>query len=80
MSATAGQAAQFFWTTGQEPGLAEDKRIEVPITADGEFHDVVFPVGTHAKWRGQRITSIRLDPVTGAAKVIVKIDEIRGEE
>lgn len=80
MAATAGTGAQFFWTTAKEPAMAEDRRVDTDMTADGEFHDVVFAVGTHPKWRGQTITSIRLDPVAGADKATVKIDSIQGEE
>ena len=80
MAASAGTGAQFFWTTAGEPGMAEDKRLNAEIVADGQFHDVVFPVGTHPKWRGQTITSIRLDPVAGADRAVVRIDSIRGEQ
>ena len=79
LAVSAGSGAQFFWTTAESPALAEDKTLGVPIEADGEFHEVVFPVAQHPKWAGQTITSIRLDPMTGAEKAHVKIDFIRGE-
>jgi len=80
LASTAGTGIQFFWTTEGEPGMAENKRIDVPMTADGEFHEIVIPVGDHPKWRGQTITAIRLDPMSGAPKATVRIDWIRGEK
>ena len=80
LAADAGNGAQFFWTTEDEPNMAEDKRIDIAVTADGEFHEIVFPVGDHPKWRGKTITSIRLDPIAGTEKAKVTIDWIRGEK
>jgi len=80
LASTAGTGIQFFWTIDGEPNMAEDKRIDVPMTADNQFHEIVIPVGDHPKWRGQTITAIRLDPMAGAPKATVRIDWIRGEK
>jgi len=79
MAVSAGTGAQFFWTSVDSPTMAEDKALNVAIQADSEFHEYVFPVSQHVKWRGQTITSIRLDPMSGADQAAVKIDFIRGE-
>lgn len=72
---------QLFWTTDKEPAFADDKYLNFPVTPDGEWHEYVIPVGTHAKWKGQKIRAIRLDPTTGGALVgsRVDIDFIIGE-
>ena len=73
--------AQFFWATGAEPVFRDDKYLNFPVVCDGEFHECAIPVGEHAKWRGQSIRAIRLDPVTGGAErgSPLEIDWIRGE-
>ncbi|MBM3498972.1 MAG: hypothetical protein FJX74_09915 [Armatimonadetes bacterium] len=79
--AGGGPEGQLFWTTADEPGFADDKYLNFPITADGEWHEYAIPVGGHAKWKGQAIRAIRLDPAAGAAPVgsKVEIDRIAGE-
>lgn len=79
MAVSAGDATQWFWATEDAPTMAEDKKIDTPIQADGEFHDYYFDVGAHELWRGKKITAIRLDPTSGAAKANIRIDFIRGE-
>ena len=79
LAATAGTGAQFFWTTEDERNMAENRRLNAEMTGDGQFQEIVFPVGEHALWRGKTITSIRLDPMSGAAKATIRIDWIRGE-
>ncbi len=80
MSVSAGEGAQFFWTTEDSPAMAEDKSVHIGIRADGGMHDCYFEVGGHEMWRGQTITSIRLDPMVGAQEADITIDFIRGED
>lgn len=68
---------QFFWSTSQQPSLDEAKSVRASTVADGEFHEVVFPVGDNPLWTG-KITSIRLDPAGGGTGAI-RVDSIRGE-
>jgi hypothetical protein len=75
---TGGRGGQFYWTTARSPGFAEDKVIPFELPLDGEWHEVVLPVGEHPLWRGQTITAIRLDPGS-APNTLVEIDWIRGE-
>ena len=75
---TGGRGGQFYWTTLRSPGFDESKVIQFELPLDGEWHEVVLPVGEHPLWRGQTITGIRLDPGS-AANTEVEIDWIRGE-
>jgi hypothetical protein len=72
---------QLFWTTAAEPTFRDDKYLNFPIVPDGEWHEYTIPVGEHAKWKGQAIRAIRLDPTTGGAPAgsQVLIDWIVGE-
>jgi hypothetical protein len=72
---------QFFWTTSDEPTFADDKYLAFAVQPDGEWHEYVIPVATHAKWKGKAIRGIRLDPTTGNAAPGSKleIDWIKGE-
>jgi len=71
---------QLFWTTGEEPGFADDKYLNFPVIGDGQWHEYEIPVGTHEKWAGKQIRAIRLDPTTGGAEpgTQVQIDWIVG--
>lgn len=75
---TGGTGAQFYWTTARSPGFDEAKVVRFELPLDGEWHEVVIPVGKHPLWRGQTITAIRLDPGS-APNTVVEIDWIRGE-
>jgi len=70
-------SAQFFWTTETSPDWSEEKSIRFSIPADGQWHEVVVPVGDHPSWQGATITGLRIDPasVTGAS---AEVDWIRG--
>ena len=72
---------QFFWTTGDSPGFADDKYMNFGVVPDGAWHEYEIPVATHAMWKGHPIRAIRLDPTTGGATPgsKVEIDWIRGE-
>jgi len=50
---------QLFWSTIAQP-VSEATAVNVPLIADGEFHDYLLPVGDKPRWRG-RLTSFRLD-------------------
>ncbi len=80
IAVSAGAAAQLFWTTADSPTMAEDKRVDAHLAADGEFREVLFNVGSHPNWRGKTITGIRLDPMAGAEAAKIRIDWIRGEK
>jgi hypothetical protein len=79
MKASESQGAQFYWGTAAAPGFAEARVFNFPIIPDGEWHDYRIPVGTHAAWKGQTITGIRLDPLQPGVAATVEIDSIRGE-
>jgi hypothetical protein len=78
---TGNAEGQFFWTTSEEPGFADNKYLSFPIRPDGQWHEYAIPVGEHALWKGKAIRGIRLDPTTGGAAPgsTVEIDWIRGE-
>jgi hypothetical protein len=80
LAATAGNAAQFFWTTEDGTNMSPQRQINTEMVGDGQFHEIVFPVGEHPQWKGKTITSIRLDPMSGADKATIDIDWIRGEK
>lgn len=81
MRITGGAAqGQVFWATAEEPGFRDDKYLNFPTQPDGEWHEYLIPVGEHAKWRGQSIVALRLDPSVGGAEgATVEVDWIRGE-
>ena len=82
MKLDSGQPqGQVFWATGDEPEYRDDKYLNFPVQPDGEWHEYTIPVGQHAKWKGQTIIALRLDPTTGGAKTgsQVAVDWIRGE-
>jgi hypothetical protein len=59
---TGNRGAQFYWTTLSSPGFDEAKVIRFELPLDGEWREVIIPVGEHPQWQGQTITAIRLDP------------------
>ncbi|GBC95496.1 hypothetical protein HRbin16_01285 [bacterium HR16] len=75
---SGGRGGQFYWATASSPGFDETKVVQFELPLDGEWHEVVIPVGEHPLWRGQTITAIRLDPGS-APDTVVEIDWIRGE-
>ncbi|MBI2302487.1 MAG: hypothetical protein HYU66_26575 [Armatimonadetes bacterium] len=78
---SGNREGQLFWATADEPEFRDDKYLNFAIQPDGEWHEYVIPVGEHAKWKGQTIIALRLDPTTGDAQPgsKVDIDFIRGE-
>ncbi len=71
-------AWQFYWGTQEEPDFSEARVLNFTVPMDGEWHEVVIPVGEHPRWRGQTIIAIRLDP-GNAPDTQAQIDWIRGE-
>ena len=62
--------AVLFWAR-QPKGMRGDANVAVPVVSDGEFHDYVFKVGDHKRWKG-RIGALRFDPCENpGAKVTV---------
>ena len=78
MRVSAGRAGQFFWTTVDSPQFGEDKALRYAVTPDGQFHEYKLDVARHPLWKGQTITSIRLDPTSVVEQADVAVDYIRG--
>jgi hypothetical protein len=72
--ATPGDGCQLFWQAGGRPA-SEETSLRLPLKADGQFHDYVFEVGRHPRWRG-RINGLRFDPV-GQQGASVTVESIR---
>ena len=82
MKITGGNPeGQFFWTTAEEPGFADNKYLNFPLQPDGQWHEYTIPVGGHPLWKGKAIRAIRLDPSAGGAPAgtKVEIDWLKGE-
>ena len=67
-----------FFTTRESPNIASDKRFRFAVKPDDQFHTYRVNVAGHAKWQGQTVTQLRLDPITGATDAEIVIDYIRG--
>jgi hypothetical protein len=74
MSATAGSAAKFYFTTDFDPAWSEDKTVSVALTADGLLHSIYFDMSANNRWSG-RIRQLRFDPTDAAGTFT--IDYIR---
>jgi hypothetical protein len=70
---------QLFWHVGGAPAN-EEASIRKKIVPDGAFHDYVFEVGGHRRWRGL-ITRLRFDPIgeQGASVTVESIRMLRPE-
>jgi hypothetical protein len=79
MRVSAGHGGQLYWATAASPAIAEDKVLNFPIQADGQFHEYRLEVGRHPLWKGKTITALRLDPGNGAREGTFAIDYIRAE-
>lgn len=73
-----GEIAQLFWATADDPAFDEGKSVRFSAVADGEFHEVLVPVGEQARWTGT-ITGLRLDPTGGQPLGRLRIDFVHGE-
>jgi len=81
MRITGGASeGQVFWATAEHSSFTDQMYMNFPTQPDGEWHEYTIPVGEHAKWRGQQIVALRLDPSVGDADgAEVEIDWILGE-
>ncbi len=80
MRVTAGELGQFYWGTESSPGFSEERVVNFPIQADGQFHEYRLDLSRHPRWSGQTITALRLDPGNGARAGEFAVDYIRGVE
>lgn len=79
LSATAGDRVTLSWTAVGLPRFSEPTSITLPLQADGKPHDDVFAVGENPRWRGKRITALRLEVGAAAGKPAgVRVELIRG--
>ncbi|MGD9495128.1 MAG: NEW3 domain-containing protein [Armatimonadota bacterium] len=78
LEAGMSEGAQLFWTTADDPAFDEAKSVHFRAVADGQFHELVAPVGEHPRWSGT-VTGVRLDPSGAEPFGRVQIDFIRGE-
>lgn len=62
MAVTAGEFAQFYWTTVELPRWDERKHLNFGILGDGKFHLYRLVLGENRDWAEQTITAVRLDP------------------
>jgi len=79
MKVSGGSSGQFYWTTREFPGFAEDKVALFPVIPDGQFHEYRIEVGEHPLWKNRTVTAIRLDPNNGAPESRFEIEWIKGE-
>ncbi|MCL5269146.1 MAG: sulfatase, partial [bacterium] len=69
---TTSPGGQLFWATAQSPGFAAARRIDFPMTNDGQWHEYVFVIPLPT---GDTLTQLRFDP--GGAAGVVEADWIR---
>jgi hypothetical protein len=77
MRLAAGQGGQFYWATESSPVFTEERVVNFPVQADGQWHEYRQEVGKHAQWAGQTITAIRLDPGNGASSGEFAVEYLR---
>lgn len=75
--ADGSETTKLYWGTDrsalvQNLVLQEDKTSSLPVKADGEFHEYVFPVKDSATWK-DRIVELWFDPIS-RAHAAVEID------
>ena len=75
MRKEAGAGGQVFWCTATEPRFSDERFMNYETVADGAFHDIRVPVGTHPGWTGT-ITAIRIDPDIEGTPGAVAIESI----
>lgn len=78
--ATGGNQIGLFWRTKSSPAFGEDKHVNVPLSADGQWHEVVFDLSDHPLWKGT-VIQLRLDvePAETPAGTLLEVDWIRAE-
>ena len=69
--------AQLFWSTHEQPGLAEERSVRFELNNDGEYHEYAIKVSKNKQWRGV-ITDLRYDPAPSGEKGTgIRIKSIR---
>lgn len=77
MKATKGDSVAIYFDTDVAPGLAQFKRIVVPIHADGEYHDYTVNPSLNAYWTGN-VQTLRMDlEPSGSYPADVSVDYFR---
>lgn len=80
MRATNGESLAIYFDTDRYPGLAEAKRLIIPIQADGEYHEYTIKPGLHPNWSGE-VQNLRIDlEPFSSVPAEVSIDYFRIEE
>jgi len=77
MRVTAGHGGQLYWATAASPVFVEERVVNFPIRADGQWHEYRLELGKHPQWAGQTITAIRLDPGNGAQSGEFAVEYLR---
>lgn len=78
MKASAAGGVQLYWGT-DSGGIASANYKNAHYSTPNEWSVINFRVGSHVRWRGQRITALRLDPI-GVAGATFDIDWILGSD
>lgn len=68
---------QLYWTTENSPDIREDKVASFEIQGGSQVETIRVDLAHHPHWKGQTITSIRLDPCNGLGQGSFEIDSIR---
>lgn len=76
LRATAGDLAQLYFTTADDPVITEGRVFRIPVVSDGEFHTYRVDCAANPLWRGT-IASLRFDPIHGPATCEVTVKSMR---
>jgi hypothetical protein len=79
MRASAAGNVECFFGTLAEPGSSGSRRQGRTYGPAGTWQLVVFPLAEHAKWPGQTVESLRIDPIS-VAGATWEIDWIRATD
>ena len=71
MKITAGNSAQVFFITGEDPEYDEAKSLIFTPTADAEFHTYSLDMSSVDGWQG-KVIQLRLDPTDQASTVEIE--------
>ena len=75
---TGGNAVGLFWRSTVSPGWGEDKHMNVPVPADGQWHEIEFDLSQQELWAG-KVLQIRVDiePADAPVGTALDVDWIR---
>jgi hypothetical protein len=76
MRSSAGMRLDLYFTTGDSAEFSEDRKLSVPITSDGQFHEYTIEAWQHPYWEGS-IGRIRLDLEGAEAGAEWELDYLR---